>query len=147
MDVLVDEAKSLAAAGVKELVIVAEDTTAYGLDIDRKRHIHTLLEKLADVDGIQWIRLMYAYPHTVLPELTTFLREHEKAVKYLDIPIQHISSPMLKSMLTSSAHRRREVFGFFFSRSRCSRDGIWSTHDRPCPKPKRVLTYLLQGKP
>ncbi len=98
MDVLIDEAKSLAAAGVKELVIVAEDTTAYGLDIDRKRHIHTLLEKLADVDGIQWIRLMYAYPHTVLPELTTFLREHEKAVKYLDIPIQHISSPMLKAM-------------------------------------------------
>ena len=98
MDVLVDEAKDLAAAGVKELVIVAEDTTAYGLDIDRKRHIHTLLEKLADVDGIRWIRLMYAYPHTVLPELTTFLREHEKAVKYLDIPIQHISSPMLRSM-------------------------------------------------
>ncbi|MEQ1632952.1 MAG: 30S ribosomal protein S12 methylthiotransferase RimO [Planctomycetota bacterium] len=98
LDVLVDEAKDLAAAGVKELVIVAEDTTAYGLDIDRKRHIHTLLEKLADVDGIRWIRLMYAYPHTVLPELTTFLREHEKAVKYLDIPIQHISSPMLRSM-------------------------------------------------
>ena len=98
MDVLVDEAKGLAAAGVKELVVVAEDTTAYGLDIDRKRHIHTLLEKLAEVDGIEWIRLMYAYPHTVLPELTTFLREHEKAVKYLDIPIQHISSPMLKAM-------------------------------------------------
>ncbi len=98
MDVLVDEAKGLAAAGVKELVIVAEDTTAYGLDIDRKRHIHTLLEQLAEVDGIEWIRLMYAYPHTVLPELTTFLREHEKAVKYLDIPIQHISSPMLKAM-------------------------------------------------
>ena len=98
MEVLIDEAKDLAAAGVKELVIVAEDTTAYGLDIDRKRHIHTLLEKLGEVDGIQWIRLMYAYPHTVLPELTTFLREHPKAVKYLDIPIQHISSPLLRSM-------------------------------------------------
>ena len=98
MEVLIDEAKDLAAAGVKELVIVAEDTSAYGLDIDRKRHIHTLLEKLGEVDGIQWIRLMYAYPHTVLPELTTFLREHPKAVKYLDIPIQHISSPLLRSM-------------------------------------------------
>ena len=98
MEMLIDEAKDLAAAGVKELVIVAEDTTAYGLDIDRKRHIHTLLEKLGEVDGIQWIRLMYAYPHTVLPELTTFLREHPKAVKYLDIPIQHISSPLLRSM-------------------------------------------------
>lgn len=98
MEVLVEEAQDLAAAGVKELVIVAEDTTAYGLDYDRKRHIHTLLEKLGDVDGIEWIRLMYAYPHTVLPELTTFLREHPKAVKYLDIPIQHVSGSMLKAM-------------------------------------------------
>jgi ribosomal protein S12 methylthiotransferase len=98
IDVLVDEAKSLAAAGVQELVVVAEDSTAYGLDSTRKRQIHTLLERLGEVDGIRWIRLMYAYPHTVLPELTTFLREHEKAVKYLDIPIQHIASPMLKAM-------------------------------------------------
>jgi len=98
IDVLVEEAQQLAAAGVQELVVVAEDTTAYGLDVDRKRRIHELLEKLGDVDGIRWIRLMYAYPHTVAPELTTFLREHPKAVKYLDIPIQHISSPMLKAM-------------------------------------------------
>ncbi len=98
IDVLVEEAQNLAAAGVKELVVVAEDSTAYGLDTTRKRQIHTLLEKLGSVQGIEWIRLMYAYPHTVLPELTTFLREHEKAVKYLDIPIQHISGPMLKAM-------------------------------------------------
>lgn len=98
IDVLVEEAEVLAAGGVQELVIVAEDTTAYGLDVDRKRRIHELLERLGEVDGIRWIRLMYAYPHTVRPELTTFLREHEKAVKYLDIPIQHISSPMLKAM-------------------------------------------------
>jgi ribosomal protein S12 methylthiotransferase len=98
IDVLVEEAQNLAAAGTKELVVVAEDSTAYGLDIDKKRRIHELLERLADVQGIEWVRLMYAYPHTVLPELTTFLREHPKAVKYLDIPIQHISSPMLKAM-------------------------------------------------
>lgn len=98
IDVLVEEAENLAAAGVKELVVVAEDSTAYGMDSERKRLIHVLLERLADVDGIRWIRLMYAYPHTVLPELTTFLREHPKAVKYLDIPIQHISSPMLRAM-------------------------------------------------
>jgi ribosomal protein S12 methylthiotransferase len=98
LEVLVEEAQSLAAAGVQELVVVAEDSTAYGLDTTRKRQIHTLLEKLGDVDGIRWIRLMYAYPHTVLPELTTFLREHPKAVKYLDIPIQHISSSQLKAM-------------------------------------------------
>ncbi len=98
IDVLVEEAHNLAAAGVQELVVVAEDSTAYGLDTTRRRQIHVLLEKLAEVDGIRWIRLMYAYPHTVLPELTTFLREHPKAVKYLDIPIQHIASRMLKAM-------------------------------------------------
>jgi ribosomal protein S12 methylthiotransferase len=98
IEVLVEEAQNLAAAGVQELVVVAEDSTAYGLDTTRKRQIHTLLEQLGEVDGIRWIRLMYAYPHTVLPELTTFLREHPKAVKYLDIPIQHIASPMLKAM-------------------------------------------------
>lgn len=96
--VLVEEAENLAAAGVKELVVVAEDSTHYGMDSERKRLIHVLLERLAEVDGIEWVRLMYAYPHTVLPELTTFLREHPKAVKYLDIPIQHISSPMLRAM-------------------------------------------------
>ena len=96
--VLVEEAESLAAAGIKELVVVAEDSTHYGMDSERKRLIHVLLERLAEVDGIEWVRLMYAYPHTVLPELTTFLREHPKAVKYLDIPIQHISSPMLRAM-------------------------------------------------
>jgi ribosomal protein S12 methylthiotransferase len=98
MDVLVEEAQDLAAAGVQELVVVAEDSTAYGLDTSKKRQIHTLLERLGEVDGIRWIRLMYAYPHTVAPELLGFLREHPKAVKYLDIPIQHISSPMLKAM-------------------------------------------------
>ncbi|MCA8973233.1 MAG: 30S ribosomal protein S12 methylthiotransferase RimO [Planctomycetes bacterium] len=98
IDVLVEEAEALAGAGKKELVVVAEDSTAYGLDFARERLIHTLLERLGEVDGIRWIRLMYAYPHTVAPELLTFLREHPKAVKYLDIPIQHISSPMLKAM-------------------------------------------------
>ena len=98
IEVLVEEAQTLAAAGIKELVVVAEDSTAYGMDLNKKRQIHTLLEQLAEVDGIEWVRLMYAYPHTVLPELTTFLREHPKAVKYLDIPIQHISSPMLRAM-------------------------------------------------
>ncbi len=98
IDVLVEEAEGLAAAGVKELVVVAEDSTHYGMDSEKKRLIHVLLERLAEVDGIAWVRLMYAYPHTVLPELTTFLREHPKAVPYLDIPIQHISSPMLRAM-------------------------------------------------
>ena len=98
MDVLVDEARSLADNGVREVVVVAEDSTAYGLDIDRKRSIHTLLEQLANVDGIEWLRLMYAYPHTVLPALTTVMRDNDKVLPYLDIPVQHISSTMLHAM-------------------------------------------------
>jgi ribosomal protein S12 methylthiotransferase len=98
MDVLVEETRNLAAQGVKEIVVVAEDTTAYGLDLFRKRKIAELLAQLADVDGIEWLRLMYAYPHTVGPELTRLMREHPRLVKYLDIPIQHVSGPMLRAM-------------------------------------------------
>jgi ribosomal protein S12 methylthiotransferase len=98
VDVLVQEARNLAAQGVKELVIVAEDTTAYGLDLFRKRKLAELLERLSEVDGIAWLRLMYAYPHTVGPELTRVLRENAKVVPYLDIPIQHVSGPMLRAM-------------------------------------------------
>lgn len=98
MDVLVEEAENLGNAGVREIVVVAEDSTAYGLDVDRKRSIHTLMQRLGDTESIDWIRLMYAYPHTVLPELTAVLREHPKVVPYLDIPIQHISGPMLRAM-------------------------------------------------
>jgi ribosomal protein S12 methylthiotransferase len=98
IDVLVEEANELAAAGVRELVIVAEDSTAYGLDIARRHLLHELLERLGDVAGIRWIRVMYAYPHTVKPELTRVLREHPKLVPYLDIPIQHVSGAMLRAM-------------------------------------------------
>ncbi len=98
MDVLVEETRNLAGAGVKEIVVVAEDSTAYGLDVFRKRKLAELLEQIGAVDGIEWIRVMYAYPHTVDKELTRVLREHDKLVPYLDIPIQHISSPMLRAM-------------------------------------------------
>jgi ribosomal protein S12 methylthiotransferase len=98
LDVLEEEARRIAASGQKEIVLVAEDTTAYGLDLDRKRSIHSLLERVADTPGIEWVRLMYAYPHTVLPELTRVMREHPKVVPYLDIPVQHISSSLLRAM-------------------------------------------------
>lgn len=98
IDVLVEEAEGLAAAGIKEIVVVAEDSTAYGLDLWRRRALPELLQRLCSVDGIAWIRLMYAYPHTVDAALTTVLREQQKLVPYLDIPIQHISSPMLRAM-------------------------------------------------
>ena len=77
---------------------VAEDSTAYGLDFARKRLLHELLDKLSGVAGIEWIRVMYAYPHTVGKELTSALAGNDKLVPYLDIPIQHISSRMLRAM-------------------------------------------------
>jgi ribosomal protein S12 methylthiotransferase len=98
MDVVLDEARNLAATGVKELVVVAEDSTAYGLDLFRKRRLAELLEKLSQVEGIAWIRLMYAYPHTVDAALTNVLRDNDKVVPYLDIPIQHVSGAMLRAM-------------------------------------------------
>lgn len=98
LEVLVEEAQSLASQGVKELVVVAEDSTAYGLDLYRQRRLHALLEALSAVQGIEWIRLMYAYPHTVDPMLTEVLRENPKLLPYLDIPIQHINGGMLRAM-------------------------------------------------
>ena len=98
IDVLVEEARGIAAGGVKELILVAEDATDFGMDRDRRRRLHELLEALSRVDGIEWIRVLYAYPHTVGAELTTVMRENKKVVKYLDIPIQHVAAPMLKAM-------------------------------------------------
>jgi ribosomal protein S12 methylthiotransferase len=98
LDVLVEETRNLVKSGVKEVVVVAEDSTAWGLDLERKRLIHELVVQLADVDGLCWLRLMYAYPHTVRPELTRAMREHERILPYLDIPIQHVSGKMLRAM-------------------------------------------------
>ncbi len=110
IEVLVEEAQGLAAGGVRELVLVAEDSTAYGMDwADNKRMLAPLLEALSQVAGIEWIRVLYAYPHTVRPAVTEQLRENPKVLPYLDIPIQHISSPMLRAMkrgVSSSQVRR-----------------------------------------
>jgi ribosomal protein S12 methylthiotransferase len=98
MDVLVAETRNLARAGVQEVVVVAEDSTAYGLDLFRKRKLAELLDQISAVDGVQWIRVMYAYPHTVDKALTRVLKDNPKVVPYLDIPIQHISGAMLRAM-------------------------------------------------
>ncbi len=110
IDVLVEEATAIGGQGVRELVVVAEDSTAYGMDSDRRRRLPELLERLAAVDGIEWLRLMYAYPHTVDAELTRVLRENPVVLPYLDIPVQHISSPMLQAMRRGvSSEQVREV--------------------------------------
>lgn len=95
---LVEEAGNLAAAGVKELIIIAQDTTYYGLDIYKKRRLNDLLTALSEVKGIQWIRLHYTYPAGFPDEILHTIASKPSICNYVDIPIQHISDPVLKAM-------------------------------------------------
>ncbi|MDR2362593.1 MAG: 30S ribosomal protein S12 methylthiotransferase RimO [Prevotellaceae bacterium] len=92
------EATILAASGVKELLITAQDTTYYGLDLYGRRRLAELLRALADIKGVEWIRLHYAYPAQFPPDLIAELRDNPKLCKYLDIPLQHIADKVLKNM-------------------------------------------------
>lgn len=104
---LVDEAGTLADAGTRELVVIAEDTTRYGNDLRNGSDLCTLLERLEDVSGIEWIRLMYAYPGSVSDRLIELISGSEKICSYLDMPIQHISDRVLDRM--NRTYRRRHV--------------------------------------
>lgn len=95
---LVSRAKKLAANGTKELLLIAQDLTYYGLDIYKKRELARLLEALSDVNGIEWIRLHYAYPSGFPMEVIDVIKSHSNICNYLDMPLQHISDNMLKSM-------------------------------------------------
>ncbi len=98
MDKLVEEAKKLASDNVKELYVIAQDTTAYGLKSNGKRSIVTLLKQLDEIEGLRWIRLMYTYPNHITDELIEFLSGAKKVVPYIDVPLQHISDRVLKTM-------------------------------------------------
>lgn len=95
---IVDEARELAARGVKELIVIAQDITRYGTDIYGKRSLAALCRELAGIEGVEWIRLHYLYPDQFDDELIEELATNEKIVKYLDIPIQHINDGILKAM-------------------------------------------------
>lgn len=92
------EAQKLASSGVKELIIIAQDTTYWGLDINGKRGLSDVLYKLSGIKGIEWIRLMYAYPSRFPVEVIDEMKNNDKICKYIDIPVQHISDKILKSM-------------------------------------------------
>ena len=94
----VTEAKELAKNGVRELIVVAQDTTAYGSDIYGKPMLSALLKELCKIDGIYWIRTLYTYPDKIDDELLDTIKNEEKLVKYLDIPIQHANAEILKKM-------------------------------------------------
>lgn len=94
----VNEARELAQNGVRELIVVAQDTTAYGTDLYGKSKLCELLKQLCNIDGIKWIRTLYTYPERITDELLTLIANQEKLVKYLDIPIQHVNADILKRM-------------------------------------------------
>lgn len=98
IDALVDEAKKLAAQGVKELMLIAQELTYYGLDIYKERKLSELLDALSEVEGIEWIRLHYAYPHKFPMEIIDEMSKNPKVCNYLDIPLQHASNPVLDRM-------------------------------------------------
>ena len=98
MESIIKEAESLAKQGVKEIILVAQDTTMYGTDIYGKKNLHELLRELSKIVGIEWIRVLYCYPEEIYDELIEEIASNDKVLKYLDLPIQHISSDILKLM-------------------------------------------------
>ncbi len=106
---LIDEAKSLAKVGVKELILIAQDLTYYGLDIYKKRALGDLLKELIKVEGIEWIRLHYAFPTGFPEDVLDIIREEPKVCNYIDIPLQHINSDLLKSMRRGTTHEKTDA--------------------------------------
>ena len=105
---LVIEAKNLAKNGVKELILIAQDLTFYGLDIYKKRRLADLLIELSKVEGIEWIRLHYAFPTGFPQDVLDVIRDNEKICNYIDIPLQHINDDILKSMKRGTSHQKTD---------------------------------------
>jgi len=132
MEDVLKEAERLAAAGTKELILIAQDTTAYGMDFDGKYHLAELLTELCKVDGIAWIRIMYAYEDRITDELIEVMASEDKICKYLDIPLQHASDRVLRAMDRRST---RESIRNTVRRLRSAMDDI------------RIRTTLITGFP
>ena len=132
MEDVLKEAERLAAAGTKELILIAQDTTAYGMDFDGKYHLAELLTELCKVDGIAWIRIMYAYEDRITDELIEVMAREDKICKYLDIPLQHASDRVLRAMDRRST---RESIRNTVRRLRSAMDDI------------RIRTTLITGFP
>ncbi len=132
MEDLVTEAQSLVASGVKEIQLIAQDLTFYGLDIYKKNSLAELLQRLSDVQGLEWLRLHYAYPADFPREILSVMRERENICNYLDIALQHISDPMLRAM------RRRVTKAETYDLLRYMREEVSGIHLR---------TTLMTGHP
>ncbi len=110
MSDLLKEAEKLAKKGVKELILIAQDLTYYGYDIDGKSHIVELVQRLTEIDGIEWIRLHYGYPLGFPVELLELMRDNPKICHYIDLPLQHVSTPILKAMRRGVDHEQTVEF-------------------------------------
>jgi ribosomal protein S12 methylthiotransferase len=110
IEMLVQEAEMLARSGVKELLLIAQDLTYYGIDIYQYRTLSKLMRKLADIKGLEWIRLHYAYPMGFPYEILDVMNEFSAFCRYLDIPLQHISDSVLKSMKRGS--NKQQIYKF-----------------------------------
>ncbi|WP_066893744.1 30S ribosomal protein S12 methylthiotransferase RimO [Clostridium nigeriense] len=97
-EAILDEVKLLSENGVKEVILIAQDLTYYGMDIYKENKLHELVNEISEVEGIQWIRLLYCYPEEITDELIEEIATNNKVVKYLDLPIQHISNNILRKM-------------------------------------------------
>ena len=95
---ILEEAEKLSKEGYKELIVIAQDTTKYGIDLYGEPKLAELLQKLCKIEGIKWIRFLYSYPETITDELIEVVKKEDKICKYFDIPIQHIANPVLKRM-------------------------------------------------
>ncbi len=95
---ILEEVKSLTDQGVKEIILIAQDLTNYGVDVYGEKQLHSLVNKVSNVKGVEWVRLLYCYPEEITNELIDEIANNPKVVKYLDLPIQHISSKILKLM-------------------------------------------------
>ncbi|TAG57663.1 MAG: 30S ribosomal protein S12 methylthiotransferase RimO, partial [Runella slithyformis] len=108
MEILVEQAKNFAKQGTKEIILIAQDLTYYGLDIYKKRNLSELIDRLADVEGIDWIRLQYAYPAGFPTDILDVIKKRQNVCKYLDMPLQHASAMMLQKMRRGITREKTE---------------------------------------
>ena len=112
MESIIEEARQLAEAGVKEVILIAQDTTSYGLDLYGELKLPELLKKLSYIDGIEWIRILYCYPDRITDELIETIKNTDKVVNYIDLPLQHANDGILKAMNRRGNQAQiREVIG------------------------------------
>ena len=141
MKEILDEAEMLAKKGIKELIVIAQDTTKYGVDIYGEPKLAELLQKLSDIDGIKWIRFLYSYPEGITDELIEVVKNNEKICKYFDIPIQHISNKVLKRMNRKTNKEQIESIYILHTLFRVENAMLWVNFPRD--KKEVVISSLL----